>query len=151
MSDRLPPEVLTAFDGTDLADKIGPAYLLLSSDPDGTPRPCMLSAGELLAVDERHLRIGLWPGTHTSENLSRSGPVVLCFVAPGTVLYIRGTARPLEPAPEARLARFEVEVTSVESDVHPGMPVTETITFDVERDRAAVAADWDVQIRALRA
>jgi hypothetical protein len=110
----------------------------------------MLSAGEVLALDERRLRIGLWPGTHTSKNLARSGPVVLCFVVPGIVLYVRGIARPLDPVPRAHLVRFEIEVTSVESDLHPGMPVTQAITFDVERNRDAVAADWEVQLRALQ-
>lgn len=150
MGDRLPPEVVAEFDGTDLEAKIGPAYLLVSADPDGAPRPCMLSAGEILATDDRHLRFGLWTGTHTTENLSHAASVVFCFVAPGSVLYVRGKVRALEPVPGVPLARFELEVGSVESDVHPGMPVTQTITFDVERDRSEVAASWERQIEALR-
>ncbi|HEX9121754.1 MAG TPA: hypothetical protein VF984_00105 [Actinomycetota bacterium] len=151
VGDRLPPEILAAFDGSDLEGKIGPAYLLVSADPDGAPRPCMLSAGEILARDDRHLRVGLWPGTHTSENLARGAQIVFCFVAPGSVLYVRGPVRRLHATPEAQLARFEIEVGSVESDVHPGMPVTQTITFDVERDRTEVAESWRRQIEALRA
>lgn len=149
--DRLPPEVLGAFDGTELETKIGPAYLLVSADPDGNPRPCMLSAGEILATDDRHLRVGLWPGTHTSRNLARGAPIVFCFVGPGTVLYIRGPVRALPDVAGARLSRFEIDVDSVESDVHPGMPVTQTIVFEVERDRSAVAEDWAKQLETLRA
>ena len=151
IGDRLPHGVMTAFDGTSLEQKIGPAYLLVSTDPDGRPRPCMLSAGEVLATDDRHLRVGLWPGTHTSQNLARGASIVFCFVSPGTVLYIRGSVHPLPEAPQAQLARFEIEVASVESDVHPGMPVTQTISFDVERNRSEVAANWRRQIEALRA
>jgi hypothetical protein len=151
LGDKLPREVVDAFDGTSLREKIGPAYLLLTPDADGTPRPCMLSAGEILAPDDRHLRFGLWTGTHTSENLSRGVPVVFCYVAPGTVLYVRGTSRQLPPVQGVRLARFEVEVGSVESDVHPGMPVTSTIWFE-PRDKGAdeVAEDWQEQVDALR-
>jgi hypothetical protein len=151
VGDQLPQEVLAAFDGSDLEAKIGPAYLLVSADADGAPRPCMLSAGEILATDDRHLRFGLWTGTHTSENLARGASVVFCFVAPGSVLYVRGPVRALEPVAGVQLSRFELEVASVESDVHPGMPVTQTITFDVERDRSEVAASWERQIQALRA
>src|SRR4029450_7350934 len=49
LGDRLPETVLRAFDGHDLEAKVGPAHLLVTVDPDGTPRPRMLSAGELLA------------------------------------------------------------------------------------------------------
>ncbi len=149
---RLPPQVLDAFDGDELESKIGPAHLLVTVDPDGRPRPCMLSAGEIVAVDDRTLRLGLWPGTRTSTNLMRGSPALLCFVAPGVVLYVRGTARALEPVGDGTLARFEVRVDSVESDAHPGMPVTGGITFAVESGTPReVAASWRAQIEALRA
>jgi hypothetical protein len=151
IGDRLPKEVLEAFDGQDLERKIGPAYLLLTSDEDGTPRPCMLSAGEILAADDKHLRVILWPGSHTSENLARGGPVTFCYVAPRQVIYAKGRSRALGPAEGMRLERFEIAVESVESDNHKGMPVTETITFTVEgQDPRAVAESWTKQIDALR-
>ena len=62
----LPPDDLFgALDGRQLAGKVGPAYLLVTSDEDGTPRPCMLSAGEVLAVDARRVRFALWKGSRT--------------------------------------------------------------------------------------
>ncbi len=150
VGDSLPAEVLAALDGRDLERKIGPAYLLLTGDEDGLPRPCMLSAGELLAVDERRLRIALWPGTRTAANLARGGRAVLCYVEPGSVLYVRGPVRPLEDASGA-LACFELAVESVESDMHAGMPVTSGIRFAVERgDPASVAEAWDRQLAPLR-
>jgi hypothetical protein len=152
VGDRLPAEVVRAFDGSDLEGKVGPAQVLVTPDPDGTPRPCLLSAGEVLAVDDRTLRVALWPGTRTSQNLGRGVPVLLCYVAPGTVYYVRGRSRPLGPGPGSRLERFEVAVESVESDAHPGMPVTSGITFAVPgTEPARVAAAWEEQIRALRA
>ena len=86
IGERMPTDVLAALDGSDLEAEVGRAYLLVTTDPDGAPRPCMVSAGELLAVDDRRLRVALWPGTRTGSNLARGGPVLLCFVAPGTVL-----------------------------------------------------------------
>jgi hypothetical protein len=152
VGDRLPREVLEAFDGRDLERKIGPAYLLVTADEDGTPRPCMLSAGEILALDDRRLRVALWAGTRTARNLSRGGSALLCFVAPGTVLYVRGTPRPLPAAGGSDLERFEIAVSSVESDLHPGMPVTHGIGFAVEgRDPSEVVRAWRAQIEGLRA
>ncbi len=152
VGDRLPPRILEAFDGRSLESKIGPAYLLVSVDPDGTPRPCMLSAGEIVAVDDRTLRLGLWPGTRTSSNLARGSPALLCFVAPGDVLYVKGSVRALDPVPDRKLARFELHVESVESDLHPGMPVTAGIAFAVESGTPQeVAASWRSQIDSLLA
>jgi hypothetical protein len=151
IGDRLPDEVMAAFDGEDLERKVGPAYLLVTVDPEGTPRPCMLSAGEIVATDDRHLRLALWAGTKTSRNLAAGSTVLLCFVAPGVTYYVRGRPRALGTSEAPRLERFEVEVTAVESDVHPGMPVTSPITFAVEAgDPAEVAATWREQVRALR-
>jgi hypothetical protein len=148
IGDTLPAEVLEALDGRDLAAKVGPAHLLLTGDEDGTPRPCMLSAGELLAADEKSLRFALWPGTQTVANLEQGRPAIFCYVAPGTVLYVRGRVRPL---PDAELRNFELIVESVESDGHAGMPVTTGISFAIERgDPADVVAAWERQLAPLR-
>lgn len=150
IGDTLPPEVVAALDGRDLERKIGPAYLLLTGDADGLPRPCMLSAGEVLAVDERTLRFALWPGTRTAANLERGAAAVFCYVVPGSVLYVRGPTRTLDEA-EGSLRCFELTVQSVESDAHAGMPVTSGISFAVERgDPAAVAEAWERQLAPLR-
>jgi hypothetical protein len=152
IGNTIPPELLQALDGEQLDEKLGPAYLLLTADADGTPRPCMLSAGELLAVDDRRLRFALWKGSRTCENLGRGERILFCHVAPRTVLYLRGPARPLASDAELNLDCFELEVDSVESDDHAGMPVTTGISFAVERgDPAAVVAAWRRQIAGLRA
>jgi hypothetical protein len=151
IGDRLPEEVVRAFDGEDLERKIGPAYVLMTVDADGVPRPCMLSAGEIVATDDRTLRLALWSGTRTSRNLADGRPALLCYVAPGSVLYIRGTPRPLGGSDETRLDLFELPVDGVESDAHAGMPVTQTITFAVgSRDPAEVARAWRRQLEVLR-
>ena len=150
IGDTLPPEVLTALDGERLEGKIGPAYLLLTADADGTPRPCMLSAGEVLALDQRRLRVALWPGTHTVANLERGSGAVFGFVEAGIALYIRGSARSLT-LPEGSLCYFELAVESVESDNHAGMPVTRGIEFGVEgNNHASIVRTWERQLTALR-
>lgn len=147
----LPDDLAAALDGAGLRGKIGPAYLLVTSDEDGTPRPCMLSAGEVLAVDARRVRLALWSGSRTSANLARGGRALLCHVAPGAVIYVRGPVRALDAGPDLDLDCFELEVDSVESDEHAGMPVTTGITYAVEGDDAAVVVEsWEPRLAALR-
>lgn len=151
VGDRLPGPVMEALDGEDLERKIGPAYLLVTVDRDGSPRPCMLSAGEVLAVDDRRLRVALWPRTNTARNLAAGGPTLFCYVAPETVLYVRGRPNSLGTSEATRLEQFEIEVDSVESDAHAGMPVTQAITFSVgSSDPADVAEAWRKQLEGLR-
>ncbi|HEU0337345.1 MAG TPA: pyridoxamine 5'-phosphate oxidase family protein [Gaiellaceae bacterium] len=151
IGDTLPDDLFGALDGRELGGKVGPAYLLVTADEDGTPRPCMLSAGEVLALDGRRLRFALWKGSRTCANLVRGGRALFCHVAPRTVVYVRGPVRTLE-APETNLDCFELQVDSVESDDHTGMPVTSGITFAVERgDPAAVVEAWERQLAGLRA
>jgi hypothetical protein len=151
IGETIPDELAEALDGEELERKIGPAYLLVTSDEDGTPRPCMLSAGEVVAVDDRRLRFALWKGSRTAANLERGGCALFCHVAPRTVVYLRGPVRSLTPDPPLNLDCFELRVDSAESDDHAGLPVTSGITFAVERDDpAAVVEAWRRQIAGLR-
>ena len=152
LGERLPETVLWAFDGNDLETKVGPAHLLITVDPDGSPRPCMLSAGEVLAPDDRRLRVLLWAGTGTSRNLAAGGPVLFCFVEGSEVVYVKGDPRPLPREGRGGFERFEIQVQAVETDRHAGLPVTSGITFGVDGgDRAKVARGWERQLAALRA
>ena len=152
LGNTLADRIVAALDGTSLEAKVGPAYLLVTSDEDGTPRPCMLSAGELLAVDRRRLRLALWHGSRTSANLARGGRALLCHVAPGTVVYVRGAVRSLDAGPDLELDCYEIAVDTVESDEHVGMPVTSGITFGLERgDPSVLVATWERQLALLRA
>lgn len=152
LGDRLPDEVITAFNGKNIEEKIGLAYLLVTTDEDGTPRPCMLSVGEILVPDDKHLRIALWPSTTTSKNLKRGVRALFCFVAPGSVIYAKGVSRWLGAGPNSKLERFELSIDAVESDIHQGMPVKETLLFEVVGlDTAKVVSDWQRQLAALRA
>lgn len=148
---QLPSDVCATFDGEDLASKIGAAYLLLTTDADMAPRPCMLSVGEILVTSAETFRLAVWADTSTGGNLASGRPVVLCLVEPGTVRYIRGTPRKLPPASN-EFDRYEVAVESVSADAHEGLPVTSGITYAC----AGVSSDelltvWRRQIRDLRA
>jgi hypothetical protein len=152
VGEEIPDVVVATFDGTELEAKLGLGFVLVTVDPDGLARPCMVSAGEMLVLDRRTIRLGLWAGSSTSRNLAAGSPVLFCHVAEGAVYYLRGTARPLRSDPEARLDCFELVVGQVETDSHDGMPVTSGITFTVvDPSPAEVLAMWERQLDVIRA
>jgi hypothetical protein len=150
IGDRLPPDLVGALDGTDLEGQVGVAYPLVTVDESGSPRFSMLSAGELLAVDDATIRIGMWPNTRTGVNLAAGRETLLCAVIPGSVRYVRGRAVRLAARPDAGIECFELAVHAVESDSHDGMPVATGITFTTVRpSRAEVLSAWRTTLTAL--
>jgi hypothetical protein len=148
LGDRLPPDLVTRFSGDALESEVGVAYPLVTVDEPGTPRLNMVSAGELLAVGDRALRIVLWPRTRTGVNLAAGREALLCVVSPGSVRYVRGSATRLVSAGE--LECFELTVRAVESDSHEGMPVAAPITFTVgQPGREEVLTTWRAQLATL--
>lgn len=151
VGETIPEVVAAAFDGADLTEKLGLGFVLITVDPDGLARPCMLSAGEILVTGPHTVRLGLWSGSSTSRNLAAGSPVLFCHVAPGSVYYLRGRSRALRADPAAGLDCFELRVTRVETDSHEGLPVTSGITFTVvDPDPPAVLAMWERQLDVIR-
>ncbi|MBF6568985.1 MAG: hypothetical protein IVW54_08930 [Candidatus Binataceae bacterium] len=150
LGEKLPREFIDAIDGHDLEGKYGETYLLLTSDTDGTPRPCMLSAGEMLAIDDRKIRVALWPNGHSGANLRRGSQVIICFVQPNTVLYVQGQAKELAHGRDPEIERFEIAVSSVASDVHEGLPVLHGIAFTSTPEvRRTMLEQWRKVLSAL--
>lgn len=152
IGDRLTVQVRRFFDGGDLDGKRHAAFLLVTTDPDGTPRPCMLSAGEVLADGDRALRFALWGGSRTGQNLARGTRALFCFVlADAPPAYVYGTARKLTSPGAAHLECFELVTDRVSTDEHPGMPLTSGLCFDMAAgDVPPVLADWQRQLDLLR-
>ncbi|MQA86963.1 MAG: hypothetical protein GEV03_20615 [Streptosporangiales bacterium] len=130
----------------------GPVLLLLSTDEDGWPRQAMLSLGELVVVDDRHLRLGLWSSSTTTRNLTARGRATLTAVLEGTGLSIRLSVRREEDltlAGGGDLACFTATVEEVTADEVPYAELTSGVTFRL-RDRDAVQRRWTETRAALR-
>lgn len=147
----LPADLAAALDGRRLAARVGDTYLLLTTSEEGWPHVAMLSAGEVLAVGGSSLRLGLWPGTRSTENLRRAGRGLLMAVLPPATYYVRLRVRPLGEATveDRSLAAFEAAVTEVLEDVVGYARVTGAIRFELV-DPARVVAHWEAAIAALR-
>jgi hypothetical protein len=77
LGDQLPDSLRQLLDGSDLASREGLTFLLLTTDDAGWPHLAMLSVGEVVAMDDRTLRAGLWLHSSTSKNLTRAGRAML--------------------------------------------------------------------------
>lgn len=154
VGNQLPDYVAALFDGSDLEAKLGRGYLMVTVDADGLPRPCMLSAGEILTVDSETLRLGLWAGSKSAHNLASGSHVLLCVVDEQVVLYVRGRATQLAAASGegARLDCFDLHVDRVETDAHEGLPVSHGIGFAVVDPRPNDLLEiWRVQLGIIAA
>src|SRR3954452_6941339 len=89
IGDTLPDQLTEALSGTDLASQIGRTYALLTADERGDVSVALLSAGEVVATDDRRLRIALWPGTTTTRNLQHTGRGTLASIEPEGSFYVR--------------------------------------------------------------
>jgi len=147
----LPADLAAALDGLHLEDRVGDTYLLLTTSEAGWPHVAMLSAGEVLTVGEGELRLGLWPGTRSAENLGRNGRGLLMAVLPPATYYVRLRVRVLGevPAGDRRLAVFGATVEDALEDVVDYARVTQGIRFDLA-DAPRVLAHWTAAIAAMR-
>ena len=153
LGDQLPDALSQLLDGSDLASREGLTFLLLTTDAAGWPHMAMLSVGELVAMDQRTLRAGLWLHSSTSNNLTRAGRAMLTLIADGNGYYVRLTAQrgpDLDLGAEGRLAYFVMQVEDVQEDSADYATLTSGVTFRLKQPEQVVPR-WQHTVDALRA
>ncbi|ANS76711.1 hypothetical protein AWM70_20770 [Paenibacillus yonginensis] len=141
----LPAEVRQLLSGSSLADKIGEAMILTTVSEDGWPHTAMLSVGEVVSCDSRTVRLGLWPGTVTSGNMTRTGKALLVVVYRGKVSYIKLKVKPLPDLQESvhPRKRYEAEVVQVKQDSAKYAEIISGIQIALH-DPADVLNRWEI-------
>jgi len=153
---RLPDRLFALLDGRALHERLGKAFLVTTTDPEGRPHPAMLSYGELLAVDPSRLRLAMYEKSRTVGHLKANGLFTLSLVEPGLAYYIKGKATPLPPMVKyPRLVRFEIMIEEILEDQaeedEAGARITGGITFEPGPDQSDLLRSWEEMIAALRA
>ena len=77
LGDSFPDVLLPLLDGRDLPGRMGKAILIATTDACGWPHPALLSYGEVVAMDRRHIRLATYRESTTSGNLLRDGHAML--------------------------------------------------------------------------
>ena len=150
MSDeRLSAEIVEALDGRDLEARIGWTIELLTVDADGWPRVALLSVGEVLAMDDRLLRLALWDGTHATANLTESGRGSLSFVLGAAAYTVRFRSCRVANLESPLRAVFDATVLGVKRDTVGYATLTSGISFELP-DPGSVVTRWRAVIDALR-
>ncbi len=145
----LPQAVTALLDGADPGRHVGFTAELVTADPDGWPRVALLSAGEIVATDSRRLRIALWPESHTSANVTRTGKATITFVLEGAAYSVRlQMCRGEDLGEPARLAFFEGRVVEVRRDVAQYAVLESGIRFRLV-DENSVVDRWQMTTAAL--
>jgi hypothetical protein len=153
LGDQLPDSLRQLLDGADLASREGLTFLLITTDEGGWPQTAMLSVGELVAIDARTLRAGLWLHSSSSKNLTRAGRALLMLIADGSGYYVRLTAQrgaDLDLGAEGRLAYFVMHVEDVQEDSTDYATLTSGVTFRLKQPDQVVPR-WQHTVDALRA
>jgi hypothetical protein len=133
----------------DPADPEGLTFLLLSVGEDGWPHLAMLSLGEVVALDRRHLHLALWPRSTTTRNLTERGRATLAAVLHETSYAVRMGVRAageLSTPLAGTLARFEGRVEEVRADSVPYAVLESGVRFRL-KERDEVLARW-AEVRA---
>lgn len=147
----LSPDLHRLLDGYHLADKQHIAMSLLTVSEEGYPHQAMVSAGEVLAMNETTLRIALWQGTHTSANLLRDGKALLAFVHDGISYTLMLKAMPLPPIDNSLYPRdrFEAQLIQVREDIAQYAMLTSGVTIQLHEPEQ-VLARWEDTLAELR-
>ena len=148
---ELNQDLLTLLDGTDLDNKVGETILLLTVSDSGWPHLAMLSAGEVLATRPGEVRMALWKGTTTGNNLRRTSQGTLALVYGGAGHYIELEVSGIA---DLRLGTksldyFACRVTKALSDVVGYATLTTGIRFELPR-REDIVARWERTVAAMR-
>jgi hypothetical protein len=115
------------------------------------PKAALLSAGDVLAVSDRRLRLAVFANSGTATNLERDGRLTLSMALDGGMCSLRLCARMCgQGMPELSLAFFEADIERVRMHIAAYADVTGGLTFTLH-DPPAVLERWQRQIAALRA
>lgn len=147
----LPPALLELWNGQQLEDKQHLAMLLLTVGENGFPYQAMVSVGEVLAMDEQHVRIALWTGTNTTGNLQRDGKALLSFVYQEAGWTVRLQMKELPVLENSRYprARFEGTVEHIKQDIAQYADLLTGVTFRLHEPEQGLER-WKTTLDELR-
>ncbi len=136
LGNRLPADLERRLSGRDLEARANQAILVCSVDTNGWPHPALLSYFEMIAKDDRNVRLAIYAGTSTLENLRRNGKLTLMIVEERVAYYVKGSvqelAREMDCSPHNSKLNFVVETVLADAaneEFEPGAYITGGISY----------------------
>jgi hypothetical protein len=150
-TNALPQGLVQYLDGLRLNERIGEAISVSTVDEDGSPHAALLSVGEILAIDQRHLHFAIRPDSTTTKNIERTGRVSLAMVHGGVLWEIHLDAKRIaEDRAGMKLAFFTAKVKNVRVHRVDYADVVSSVSYRLHNPEGVVKR-WEHQIEELRA
>ncbi|MGP4022827.1 hypothetical protein [Actinomadura sp. 3N407] len=106
------PDVLsTSIDAIRSSQARQRPVIMITCAADGRPGVCVPDSGELRVIEDRCLRVAIWPDNPTAIDLNRGEPVLLIVTGSPDVHLIRATARRLVDVAMV-WAHYDLTITS---------------------------------------
>jgi len=136
VGDQLPDDLYQRLLGNDLEQSAEKVILLATVDEGGWPHLAMLSYFEVIAKDQRNLRLATYIGSRTTRNMRANGKATISIIDERTVYYIKGNVteinREMECAPQNSKLHFRVEqvlADAANEEFEPGVYVATGVTY----------------------
>ena len=141
VGNKLPADLYQRLAGSDLQTHAEKAIVICTVDVGGWPHPSMLSYFEVIAKDDRNIRLAVYGNTTTVNNMRRNGKLSIVIVDERVAYYIKGTveelARKMACSPQnAKLnCRVEQVLADEANEEHePGSYITRAILYKRRAD-----------------
>lgn len=154
VGNKLPEELYRRLSSGNLSLHKEKAIVVCSVDVNGWPHPAILSYFEVIAKDERNLRLAIYKSTTTVKNILRSGKLALQIIDQRLAYYIKGTAEVLtyemNCSPQNSKLNLRIEqvlADEANEEFEPGGYITSGITYR----RATNSVETDAILQELLA
>ncbi|WCK54913.1 pyridoxamine 5'-phosphate oxidase family protein [Aneurinibacillus sp. Ricciae_BoGa-3] len=150
MNTEISMELYELLNGKDLETKQHEAMMLQTVTEDMWPHTAMVSVGEVIALGRGDLRLALWPGTTTTQNMIRTGRALLVVIFSGKVYYVRLSLQRLPELTGARhpRERFFATVTAVRQDTAKYADIVSGVQINL-KESTSVLERWKETLEEL--
>lgn len=128
--------------GSHLSAHAEKAILICTVDAGGWPHPALLSYFEVVAKDERNIRLATYKDSSTTNNMRRNGKLTILILDERTAYYLKGTAeelvREMNSSPHNSKLNFRLEqvlADEANEEYEPGVYLTSGVTYKRSADQ----------------
>ena len=141
VGDHLPEDLYQRLAGRHLSAHAEKAILVCTVDAGGWPHPALLSYFEVVAKDERNIRLATYKDSSTTNNMRRNGKLTILIVDKRIAYYLKGTAeelvREMNSSPHNSKLNFRLEqvlADEANEEYEPGVYLTSGVTYKRSAD-----------------
>ena len=141
VGNKLPADLYQRLAGSDLQAHAEKGIVICTVDAGGWPHPAMLSYFEVIAKDNRNIRLAVFGNASTANNMRRNGKLSIVIVDARVAYYIQGTveelAREMTCSPQNAKLNCRVEqvlADEANEEYEPGSYVASAILYKRRAD-----------------